>query len=95
MDSRVGSEEWSVQSCLSGLGELTCIATERFSPAHVRPADDPHFDVANVLMSMNNPSYQSFGRPTSKVVDVTDLREALGESTSTRFACIRKRGTDL
>jgi hypothetical protein len=30
-------------------------------------------------MSMGNPSYQSFGRPQSKAIDVTDLREALGE----------------
>lgn len=59
-------------------------AVERFSSAHVKPAEDAHFDVANVLMSMGNPSYQSFGRPQSKAIDVTDLREALGESCSGR-----------
>ena len=54
-------------------------AVETFSSAG-KVDHDPHHDVANVLMSMGNPSYQSFGRPQSRAVDVTDLREALGES---------------
>lgn len=30
-------------------------------------------------MNIDNSSYQSFGRPQAKAVDVTDLRLALGE----------------
>ena len=56
-------------------------AVERFSSANVR-TDDTHFDVANALMSMSNSSYQSFTRPQSKVVDITDLREALGSGNT-------------
>ena len=55
------------------------LAVERYSSAQLSPLPaDPHFDVAAVLMSMRNPSYQSIGRPASRAVDVTDLREALG-----------------
>ena len=56
------------------------LAVERFYSAPLKPVDDDtHFEVANVLMSLNNPSFQSFGRPQNRSVDVTDLREALGE----------------
>lgn len=55
------------------------LAVERFSSAQVKPASDPHYDVAGVLMNLNNSSYQSFGKPQARAVDVSDLREALGE----------------
>jgi hypothetical protein len=48
-------------------------AVERLSPVQV---PNPHFDVASALINLNNPSYQSINRP--KIIDVTDLREALG-----------------
>ncbi|ORY35419.1 hypothetical protein BCR39DRAFT_509555 [Naematelia encephala] len=67
---------WSVETALKD-------SVERYSSANIRPARDAHFDVANVLMSMNNSSYQSLGRPQSRAVDVTDLREALGGRTDT------------
>jgi hypothetical protein len=54
------------------------VAVERFSSAQVKTVSDAHFDVAHVLMGIENPSYQSFSRPQSRAVDVADLREALG-----------------
>lgn len=54
---------------------------ERFSSAQIRPENDPHYDVANVLMNIDNSSFQSFQRPVSRALDVTDLREALGTRT--------------
>lgn len=57
-------------------------AVERFSSAQVKPDDDTHYDVANVLMNFNNSSYQSFGKPQARPVDVSDLRDALGRSPS-------------
>jgi hypothetical protein len=63
------------------VGLTTVVAVERFSSAQIKPTgDDAHFDVAHALMNIENPSYQSFSRPQSRAVDVTDLREALGGS---------------
>jgi hypothetical protein len=63
------------------VGLTTVAAVERFSSAQIKPTgDDAHFDVAHALMNIENPSYQSFSRPQSRAVDVTDLREALGGS---------------
>ncbi|KAK4684800.1 protein EFR3, partial [Tremellales sp. Uapishka_1] len=63
---------WTVEIALKD-------SVERFSSAEVRPQDN-HFDVAHVLLGMDNPSYQSFFRPNSNArsIDVGDLREALG-----------------
>ncbi|KAK6910623.1 hypothetical protein I203_104655 [Kwoniella mangroviensis CBS 8507] len=72
--------KWSVENAVKD-------SIERFSSGHVRPEDQEiHNEIANVLMSMNNGSYQSFGngsatgghRPGSRTIDVGDLREALG-----------------
>ncbi|WVW85749.1 hypothetical protein I302_107787 [Kwoniella bestiolae CBS 10118] len=71
---------WSVESAVKD-------SIERFSSAHIKPEDQEiHNEIANVLMSMNNGSYQSFGnasggRPGSRTIDVGDLREALGGKT--------------
>ncbi|WWD18958.1 hypothetical protein CI109_103415 [Kwoniella shandongensis] len=67
---------WTVESAIKD-------SVERFSSANIVPADDPHYDVAHVLMSLNNGSYQSFNgnggaRPVSRSIDVGDLREAIG-----------------
>ena len=53
------------------------------SPSSPRMSGEhPHLDVAAVLMSMSNPSYQSFNRPASRAIDVSDLREALDHHSS-------------
>ena len=66
--------KWTVESALKD-------SVERFS-AVANLSADPHYDVASVLMSLNNNSYQSFGqRQPSRPVDVMDLREALGGRT--------------
>ncbi|WVQ99870.1 hypothetical protein IAU59_007013 [Kwoniella sp. CBS 9459] len=66
---------WTIENAIKD-------SVERFSSAHVKPVDhDATNDIANVLMSMNNGSLQSFGaRPGSAArgIDVEDLREALG-----------------
>jgi hypothetical protein len=60
---RVFGGRWSVEDALRN-------ATERFH----RPAAAPE---AAPLMAIPNASYQSFGRPVSRAVDVGDLRDAL------------------
>ncbi|WVN90193.1 uncharacterized protein L203_105429 [Cryptococcus depauperatus CBS 7841] len=68
------SNTWSVENAVKD-------SVERFSSARIRPAeDDAHYHAAaSLLMSMNNASYQSVsGQRGSKVVDITDLRDALG-----------------
>jgi len=62
---------WTVEVALKD-------SVERFSSAQVKPADDPHYDVAGVFMNLNNSSYQSFGKQQTRAVDVSDLRDALG-----------------
>lgn len=62
---------------------LTVPAVERFSSAKVDAPHDTHFDIANVLMTIDNSSYHSFARasqspPQQKHVDISDLRQALG-----------------
>ncbi|WVF72663.1 hypothetical protein IAT40_007481 [Kwoniella sp. CBS 6097] len=72
------SVRWTVENAIKD-------SVERFSSAHVKPADhDPTNEIASALMSMNNGSLQSFGaRPGSgaRGIDVEDLREALGGRT--------------
>ena len=78
--------KWTVEIALKdcelvadiSLSSLIRSAVERFSSAHEMPTSDTHFDVAGVLMSLNNSSYQSLGRPHARAVDVSDLRDALG-----------------
>ncbi|OCF37807.1 protein EFR3 [Kwoniella heveanensis BCC8398] len=72
------TSRWTVENAIKD-------SVERLSSAHVKPADhSPTNEIANVLMSMNNGSLQSFGgRPGSAArgIDVEDLREALGGRT--------------
>ncbi|WWC63173.1 uncharacterized protein I303_105773 [Kwoniella dejecticola CBS 10117] len=72
--------KWNVEGAIKD-------SIERYASAHVKPDDhEKHHEIANVLMSMNNGSYQSFGngngtgsgRPGSRSIDIGDLREALG-----------------
>ncbi|WWC71678.1 uncharacterized protein I206_105636 [Kwoniella pini CBS 10737] len=76
---RMGTK-WTVEEAIKD-------SIERYSSARVEPEDHGiHNEIANVLMSMNNGSYQSFGnvngnsinRPGSRSIDIGDLREALG-----------------
>ncbi|CAK9782783.1 unnamed protein product [Cutaneotrichosporon oleaginosum] len=61
--TRVFAGRWSVEDALRN-------ATERFH----RPSPAPE---AAPFMAIPNASYQSFGRPMSRAVDVGDLRDAL------------------
>jgi hypothetical protein len=57
-------------------------AVEQFSSADVTLPTDPHSDTASALMTNPNASYRSIPRGSHSIarpVDITDLREALGQ----------------
>ncbi|BEI81965.1 hypothetical protein CcaverHIS002_0211250 [Cutaneotrichosporon cavernicola] len=70
--TRVFGAKWSVEDALRN-------ATERFA----RPAPAPE---ATPFMAIPNASYQSFGRPVSRAVEVGDLRDALAGGAETGSA---------
>lgn len=64
--ARVFGARWSVEEAIQN-------SVERFS-RHAAPAQE---SAGQALMAIPNASYQSFGRPISRAVDVGDLRDAL------------------
>lgn len=83
MDRRISHQKLYVPIPLEYAVLISASAVEQYSAAQVPPSGDTHFDIAKALMSMSNPSYHSFAaRPHTRPVDVTDLREALGMSSS-------------
>lgn len=74
---------WSVETALRDCKSLNAgagltLAVERFSGHDVSGDPSAHLSSGQALMNIENLSYQSFGRPQSRAIDVTDLRDALG-----------------